>query len=183
MTDSLLKCTLKKSLHTTERILVYVSYVIVAIAALTATYYGAIYGLLPLFITLVDRVVKPTADVLLGILVSIPLWVYGLAAIPVAIIGYSFLWCIARDLTEADWESETAKDLAIDIAIAIAFAIVINIAFAFAIALALAIAIAFAIAITIAIVIDIAIAITIAIDSKIMRFPGAVWHHYMQAHP
>ena len=171
---SLLRCTVKKSVHVTERLIVYASFAVVATTIVAIAAFGAL-NLLPPLLELSLTVIAGVWSVL----ASIPWYYYAGAAAVGAIPVYSFLWCVARDLTEEDWRSKSANDSAIALALAalaafaaLAFAFVPFAAFAaFAsIALALAAFAAFALAV------DPVSAITIWY--YIFRFPGAAWHHY-----
>ena len=96
---SLLRCTLKKSLHTTERLVVAAACVIDTVAALACIF---LFGeaILPAILASVAFVI--------ALVLSIPWYFYAIAAIPVAIVGYSFLWCVAREFTEEDWKNSQA---------------------------------------------------------------------------
>ena len=157
---SLLRCTIKKSADVVKKLVMYASYIIVAAAAV-ASY---LYGIVGIWNAIQDPIKYAVA-----LLVGIPWYYYAgvvaLAAIPV----YSLLWCVARELTDEDWNSNKAKDVAFAIAVAGAFAFAIAAAGAFAFAIAFAIAVAGAFAF--------AIAFAIAPDSKVLLFIGAYLHY------
>ena len=101
---NLLRCTVKKSWSMTKHLILYVSYIIDGIAAVILAFFG-IVG--------IWQALSPIAEwlwcALTGALFAVPWWCYvivlGLATIPV----YSALWCMARNLTDEDWQSEQAK--------------------------------------------------------------------------
>lgn len=108
LSTNLLRCTLKKSLHTTERLVLAAAYVIDVVALLAC---GFLLGevILPAIVACIAFVI--------ALIFSIPWYFYVIAAIPVAIVGYSFLWCVARELTEEDWKSDMAAAVAIATAV------------------------------------------------------------------
>ena len=148
---SLLRCVVKKSAQVVKKcaivVTVLAAIVVTVLAAITIVGYG-VYLLLPVFITIAGMIVSA--------IISIP-WYYYVGAVAIAVIPvYSFLWCIARDLTDEDWGSEAANNAAIAFAVALAFAVAVAVAFA----------------------VDPVDKITIWY--YIFRFVGAVWHHYKQ---
>ena len=151
---SLLRCTLKKSEQVFVKVVLLVSYAIVALALLGCGYLLFTGALIP-------------------IIVVIP-WYYYVASIAIlAIPVYSFLWCIARELTDEDWESGEAKALADIVAFTVLAAGVAIVATAI---------IAF-VAIAIVILLLILLLFTvIALNSKLMRFPGACLHYLKRGH-
>ncbi len=118
MTDntdrSLLRCTYKKSIDTTKKLVLWASYAIVGIAAFAALLYVAI--------SLGAMLVSPTTSlalriyefvsygfsVIISVLLFIPWYVYAGIVIIAAIPTYSFLWCVGKELTEEDWKSNKA---------------------------------------------------------------------------
>jgi hypothetical protein len=173
---SLLKCTIKKSANVTKKLLVFggKAGVLIAIAA------GLIWGGLNIISRIINAVYPTLAAVsatIYNLLVSIPLWVYGISTIPAIILGYSFLWCVKRDLTEEDWKSREANDfaaLATHLALAFAFAVLALVLAALALVLA---ALAFAFAVLAVLVFVIEPVPKITPMYYIFRFPGAWWHH------
>jgi hypothetical protein len=96
-----------------------------------------------------------------------------------AILIYSLLWCIARNLTEDDWQSGSAKDISEEITLVLTLlvltllALALALAFAFAFALALA-PLAFVFA---PLAFTLAFALFISKDSKAFLFIGAYLHY------
>ena len=124
---SLLKCTIKKSVDVLKKVVLYGLYSAVTIILITAI---AAVGYL-VWLGFHSSLVSDTISVIWLILTSlgtivlaIPWYVYvgviALLAIPV----YSLVWCIARELTEEDWESGEAATVSIISAIAITLGII-----------------------------------------------------------
>jgi NADH:ubiquinone oxidoreductase subunit 6 (subunit J) len=103
---SLLKCTVKKSLDVTKKLVLYASYIVDAVAATALALYGAfgIWNVVSDAVCKALLVITGFAGSAWGLLLAVPWYVYvgvvAVAAIPV----YSFLWCVARELTEEDWK-------------------------------------------------------------------------------
>lgn len=102
--DSLLRCTVKKSYSVAKHIAVTLLKAATVIGAVAATGCIAILSIPPI----VGALSAPLSD-LLSALAAVPLWVWAALAVPTAIILYSFLWCVKRDLTEEDWDSDAAQ--------------------------------------------------------------------------
>ena len=153
---NLLRCTVKKSWSVTKHLILCTSYLIDGIAAAILAFFG---------ITGIWNALSPIAErlweAITGALFAVPWWCYvivlGLAAIPV----YSALWCMARNLTEEDWQSEKANDFALAVVVAFAFAVVV--AFAFAVVV---VVVAFAFA-----------ALAVYSDRRAFLFIGAYLHY------
>lgn len=178
---SLLRCTVKKSVRVTERLIVYASFAVVATTIVAIAAFGAL-NILPPLLELASRLMACVWTVL----TSIPWYYYAGAAAIGAIPAYSFLWCVARDLTEEDWRSESASDSALAVA-TFAFALTLTLALALAFATFAFATFAFAFALTLALaVIAVLAVLAFAVDPvseitiwyHIFRFPGAAWHHY-----
>jgi len=169
---SLLKCTIKKSADVLKKVVLYGSYVITAITAIVIIYFGITMIWEPLVkiisggITTIWLILTPIGIFLL----MIPWYVYVGGVAVLAIPVYSLLWCIARELTDEDWKSDSAKNITV-LALALAFA-VITLAIAITLAaIVLTLALAFAV-ITLA-----AIVLALASNSKLFSFPGAYLHY------
>ena len=163
--ESLLRCTIKKSISVLKKVGLYVLYAVVIGVAIAGLGYVGYIGL-PVIMGICSVLITS----LISLLVSIP-WYYYVGAVAIAVIPvYSFLWCIARDLTDEDWRSKAANNAALALAdSAIALTLIAFAAFALAlVAFALALVLAF----------DPVNKITIWY--YIFRFVGAVWHHYKQ---
>ena len=159
---SLLKCTIKKSADVLNKVVLYGPYVIAAITAIVIGTAIVYFGITKLWEPIVN-VISAAITAIWAVLSAIPWYVYVGGVAVMAIPVYSLLWCIVRELTEEDWNSDIASDIAI-----VALAIV---------ALALAI-VALAIAlVAIALVAIVALAIAVITDSKLFLFPGAYLHY------
>ncbi len=106
---SILKCTLKKSLEVTKKLVLYASYVIVGIAGVFFAIYGTM-GLLEWSLTVFMIPASWIIGGSLGILISLPWYVYAGLLVVVGIVGYSFAWCVKRELTEEDYK-ESKDDI------------------------------------------------------------------------
>ena len=161
---SLLRCTLKKSQQVFAKVVLLVSYAIVVLSLLGCGY---------LLVTgiLIPGVAPIVAAIVVGVLM-IPWYYYAGSVIILAIPVYSFLWCIARELTDEDWNSREAEN------IAAAFAAAATIA-AVAAALVVAAAATIAVAALVAAAGVVAALVVAAADTnnKLMRFPGAYLHY------
>ena len=131
MTDiddkSLLRCTIKKSADVLKKVVLYGSYIIAAIAIV---YFGVAivyFGVTKIWEPLINAI-----STIISFLFGIPelFWALPLVMkliilgiVSLGVIGvYSLVWCIARDLEKEDWESDSAKDIALALALAFAFA-------------------------------------------------------------
>jgi len=165
---SLLRCTLKKSEQVFAKVILLVSYAIVVLSLLGCGYLLFTGVLIPIISPVVTAIIAGIWTIVAVILI-IP-WYYYLAGIAILVIPvYSFLWCIARELTEEDWNSKEAKNVAVAAAF-IVFAAAI-------VAVAAAVVIVVGAAVGAAIVAAAVFAAAVAFDSKLMRFPGAYLHY------
>jgi len=137
---SLLRCTVKKSQQVFAKIVLLVSYAIVALAFLGCGYL--------LFTGVLIPIISPVVTAIVVGVLMIPWYYYAGSVIILAIPVYSFLWCIARELTDEDWNSREAENIAAFATIALA---------------------------TIALAVVVAAADT---NNKLMPFPGAVLHYW-----
>ena len=181
MTDiddkSLLRCTIKKSADVLKKVVLYGSYIIAAIAIV---YFGVAivyFGVTKIWEPLINAI-----STIISFLFGIPelFWALPLVMkliilgiVSLGVIGvYSLVWCIARDLEKEDWESDSAKDIALA-----AFAAFASLAFA---ALALAFAslafAAFALALAFASLAALASLASLA-NPKIFLVIGAYLHY------
>ena len=156
---SLLRCTVKKSQQVFAKIVLLVSYVIVALALLGCGY------------LLFTGVLIPIISLVVAAILSIP-WYYYVAGIAIlAIPVYSFLWCIARELTDEDWDSGEAKALVVALIIA-ALAAFIVAGFNIIIMSSLS---PFYWLLSSPMIVAL---VVLSTDSKWMQFPGACLHYW-----
>jgi signal transduction histidine kinase len=156
---SLLRCTWKKSISVLQKVVLYASYVITGLAGVAVAGFIAWKGF---------EVIVPVLLAIVAILVMIP-WYYYAGVIALGSIpAYSLLWCMARDLKDEDWQSETAKTIAAAFAFAAVFAAFAVFAAAFA---------AFAFAAAFAAVFAAVFAIAAADNSKAFLLVGAYLHY------
>lgn len=115
---SLFRCTLKKSADVTAKVVLYASYAVVGVTAAVLAIYGmlaccaAIWELIKDAVHYLAYIIANGVVGGLALLVSIPWYVYAGVVAVAAIPVYSFLWCVARELTEEDYQSDTAKVVA-----------------------------------------------------------------------
>ena len=156
---SLLRCTVKKSQQVFAKIVLLVSYAIVALAFLGCGYL--------LFTGVLIPIISPVVTAIL----SIP-WYYYVAGIAIlAIPVYSFLWCIARELTDEDWDSGEAKALVVALIIA---ALAASIVAGFNIIIMSSLSPFYWLLSSPMIV----ALVVLSTDSKWMQFPGACLHYW-----
>lgn len=116
--NSLLKCTWNKSVDVFTKVVLVVSIVILSIVGLAII----IKGLVVLWTYLWTDVyywLEIIISTPISFLFSIPWYGYAGVMAALAIPVYSFLWCIAKRLTESDWSSEAANEAATFISISI----------------------------------------------------------------
>jgi hypothetical protein len=154
--QSLLRCTIKKSASVLPKVVLIASKIIVGFVVIAEILLG---------VAKIWELGSPIGAFVLSILLAIPWYVYVSILALMTIPMYSLLWCIARNLTEEDWMSDEANNVAITLALALA---------------ALALAIVITLAITLATVITLALTLALAlaiIDPKTFLFIGAYLHY------
>jgi len=162
---SLLRCTLKKSQQVFAKVVLNISYIIVVLALIGCGYLLFTGVLIPIISPVVAAIIAGIWTIVAVILI-IP-WYYYLAGIAILVIPvYSFLWCIARELTDEDWNSREAENIAA--IVALAAATIAAIAATIAVAVAALVAAAGVVA---------ALYCSINTNNKLMRFPGAYLHY------
>jgi hypothetical protein len=182
---SLLRCAVKKSMNVTLKL----GKAVLILAVIGVLILGGI-NTIPQIVNTVLPVLSAALTLLAGAVLTIcnfitliPLWVYGIVAIPASIFGYSILWCIKRDLTVEDWESNAADIFALFFAVlflaVFTFAVLFLAVFTFAVLfLFLAFAVFFLFLVSF-FAIDPVMKVTPIY--YIFRFPGAWWHHQKTA--
>jgi hypothetical protein len=161
---SLLRCTIKKSVDVAKKIGKYAAGTALGILAAVLVIYGAI----GIWTIAADPAYKYLTAIV-SFLFSIPWYCYaGIVAIT-AIPVYSLLWCVARELTEEDWESNEAAYLTLaSLPLALAF-LALTLASLTLASLPLALAfLALALALALA---------SLATDTKAFLFIGAYLHY------
>jgi len=103
--DKLLACWRKKSIDVTAKVILYAACVIDTLAV----------GLLAIlaFVWMYENFYPPTVDLFTGIvsllsliIAFVPWYVWLGVGVIVAILGYSYMWCVAREFTDEDWACE-----------------------------------------------------------------------------
>jgi len=84
-----------------------------AVAALAITYLFLTGILIPVIMGTALPAIAWLYEQGIAWLLIIPWYGYVLGGIPAVYIGYLFVWCVARELTEDDWESQCANGPAI----------------------------------------------------------------------
>ena len=120
MTLDLLRCTYKKSVDVTTKIVLWLSYAIVAIT-LCAIGTGAA---MVFWGVIVDSLLK-IVILIVAFMFGIPWYYYAGIVVIACIPTYSFIWCVARELTDEDWKSDEAQTVAIALTLALAIALTI----------------------------------------------------------
>jgi hypothetical protein len=178
---SLLRCTWNKSVDIFKKVLLVVSVVLFVVSLVVVSLLGLVIIVkgLELFWTYLwtdvyywlEIIISPVITFLFGI----PWYVYAGGVVVLAIPVYSLVWCIARELTDEDWKSESAKDIAFVLAALVATALAALAALVVLVALTIAIALALVLAFVLAFVLPITLAF--ANNYKIYLFPGAYLHY------
>ena len=146
---SLLRCAIKKSWSVSKKIGLWLGGIAVALVACYVIYLGATSQTAATVWANFTGWCSSAAGIITGFIALIPWELWAVIIGIGAIFGYSLVWCMARNLTDKDWQSETAKNIAFAAAAFAAFA-----------AFAAAAAVAFAFA-----------------DSKALLFIGAYLHY------
>ena len=107
---SLLWCTIKKSADVIKKLAKYAAYAVAVVIAGILSIYGAM-GIWAVAEVAEDPIYK-SIESITSFLSGIPWYYYAGAIVIAAIPVYSFLWCVARELTEEDWESKEAENFA-----------------------------------------------------------------------
>lgn len=177
---SLLRCTLKKSYNVTKKLVAYALYIVIGIGAVVVSCYGAV----GIWSVIADPIMKSIAAIV-SFVASIPWYYYVGFVAALSIPGYSFVWCVARELTDEDWYSNEAKTVALALAVALAGALALAVALASAVAVtlalagALAVTLAGAVAVTLAFAGALAVTLALAVtdETKAFLFVGAYLHY------
>ena len=152
----LLRCWLKKSWSTSKKVALWLGGIAVVLIAAYVAWLGLTSQISAKIWAASTGWCGSIISGILNYIATIPPLVFWgsvvVGAIIVGVLGYSLVWCVARNLQDCDWASDTATDIAI-----IAFAIAITAIAAIAIATIAIAAIAFAIA-TIALVLVLVLA-------------------------
>jgi len=176
---SLLRCTWKKSADVLKKVVIYGSYVIVALTGITLailiinTTVDLIYKTVFYILSTIGPCLVIISSMLtpVGIFLLIIPWYGYVGIVAVMVIPvYSLLWCITRELQDEDWKSDAATTLA--------FAVFATLAtFAFAVFATFALAV-FATFDTFAFAVFAVFAtFAFALDSKVFLLPGAYMNY------
>jgi len=100
---SLLRCTIKKSVTVSRKVLKYGSCIGACLFII-----GVIGGWLWSVKDYVYDRFTELSELCSDMIVAIPWYLWVIISVPVIIIGYSYAWCISREFRRSDWESGTA---------------------------------------------------------------------------
>ena len=165
--SSLLRCTLKKSRAVSKKIGLWLGGIAVVMIACYCGYIGATS---PAAANFAGWCIS-AAGTITGLIELVPWELWAIIIGVVVIFVYSLSWCMARNLTDEDWQSKTARNVAFALIFAIAIA-----AFALIFAIAIAAFAIFAIALTIVLA-ALTTAFTTLANSKAVLFIGAYLHY------
>jgi hypothetical protein len=130
---NIFRCAAKKTLSIIPKHIFYASCIVDAIAAIAILYIAATLVLIPIGVTIVAAFA--------ALLASIAWYWYALAVIPSVYYGYGLVWCIARELTDEDWKSDTAENvsavLALVLGLVLGLVLVLGLAMALVLGLVL----------------------------------------------
>jgi len=174
---SLLRCTWKKSADVLKKVVIYGSYVIVALTGITLailiinTTVDLIYKTVFYILSTIGPCMVIISSMLtpVGIFLLIIPWYGYVGIVAVMVIPvYSLLWCITRELQDEDWKSDAATTFA-----AFAFTLAVFATFAVFSTFALT---TFAFA-TFAFTLAVLATFAFALDSKVFLLPGAYMNY------
>ncbi len=98
---SILVCTLKKSVSVTKHIAKPVIGLLLccALVLVTSWYWDQIFSVITVVFTQLWEITKN----IMFQMVAVPFWVWGIVLAVFGIVGYSYAWCVAREITEEEW--------------------------------------------------------------------------------
>jgi hypothetical protein len=109
---SLLKCTLKKSWNVFVKWIIGSIIILAAISAIFLAYVFVLHCGVWIYENIILNPVGTMCNAIVWIINIIPWPVWAVLGIIGAIIGYSYSWCIAQELTEEDWQSSESRSIA-----------------------------------------------------------------------
>jgi len=109
MTQSpnLLQCVLKKSASVFKKLFKILGIITISVMFIAAVYYYGMWAY-PIFTQFVHLQLLPIGNEIITILQLVPWWIYVIVGIVGFVFAYSIIWCILREVTIEDWESELA---------------------------------------------------------------------------
>ena len=137
----LLRCWLKKSWSTSKKVGLWLGGIAVVLIAAYVAWLGLTSQIAAKIWAEVTGWCGAIISGILDYIAAIPPLVFWgsvvVGAIIVGVLGYSLVWCVARNLQDSDWESDPAINSALVLVLALALALA---ALVLALALALALA-------------------------------------------
>ena len=104
--DKLLACWRKKSIDVTAKLVLYAACVIDILAVMIVAVFALVWMFENFYPPTVD-LFTDIASLVLLIVTFVPWYVClalgGIVGIIVAILGYSYMWCVVREFTDEDW--------------------------------------------------------------------------------
>ena len=101
--DKLLACWRKKSIDVTAKVILYAACVIDTLAVGIITFLASVWTY--------ENFYSPTVSLFNGIvslvlliIAFVPWYVWLVVGVAVAILGYSYAWCVAREFNKEDWD-------------------------------------------------------------------------------
>ena len=173
----LLRCWLKKSWSTSKKVGLWLGGIAVVLIAAYVAWLGLTSQIAAKIWAEVTGWCGAIISGILDYIAAIPPLVFWgsvvVGAIIVGVLGYSLVWCVARNLQDCDWASDTATTIAIAITIALALAALAAIA-----ALALVLVLAALAALAALVLVLVLAALALADNPKsswyyVFRFIGA----------
>ena len=104
---SLLRCTLKKSWAVSKKIGLWLGGIAVGLITCYCVYLGVTSSAAANF----TGWCISAAGTIAGVMLLVPWELWAIVIGVVSILVYSLVWCMARNLTDEDWESEIAKNV------------------------------------------------------------------------
>jgi len=101
--DKLLACWRKKSIDVTAKLVLYAAYGIDTLAVVIIAFLASVWTY--------ENFYSPTVSLFNGIvslvlliIAFVPWYVWLVVGVAVAILGYSYAWCVAREFNKEDWD-------------------------------------------------------------------------------
>ena len=122
---SLLRCTLKKSRAVSKKIGLWLGGIAVGLITCYCVYLGVTSSAAANF----TGWCISAAGTIAGVMLLVPWELWAIVIGVVSILVYSLVWCMARNLTDEDWESKIAKNVELATLSALTFIALFNLTF------------------------------------------------------
>lgn len=108
---SILVCTLKKSVSVTKHIAKpVIGLLLCCVLVLVASWYWD--QIFPVITVVFTQLWEITKNIMFQ-MVAVPFWVWGIVLAVFGIVGYSYAWCVAREITEEEWSAAKKEDVVV----------------------------------------------------------------------